>query len=781
MAVNLTQKSKTDANGRINEVDIYSGTTLTEIDSYTYLANGQLSSVSKRNAQGVLIESDTYYNGKILSISKYDISGKIIESCSYNNSQLSSVAKYNSAGKITEYDYYTNGVLTQVMNTNTQGALVTLDNYKYVNGQLNTITKTNSKGVIVEIDKISNSTIEIDSYVNGLISQASFKNTQGNITETDLYSYNGKLLTSIAKTNTQGETFEIDTYGLNTSLANYGYFIKQSDLYTKGLKVQTVLNDNFGKKIETDFFQYTDGKVSAIDRYNAQDVIFESDKYLAGTLVEVDKYLGDKTEYDRYVNGILSSAVVKNSQGMVIENDTYQYNSGSLSSITKTNIAGQIIGLDTYTYSNGNVSVISKQFSNGVLSQQTNYLNGQISSTTKYTDGKLIELDVYTSGSLFSVTKFNGGQITEMDKYSSGAVSEIDQYFYKNGKLATVVKTDPFGKIIATDTYYGSAYIENYPDTTINGQWSSHFGYGTADALKALSAVLGTPISDQPVPTYIASQWDLNSMHFDDLWAYGYTGKGIVIADIDTGIDLKNTALTQHLSAYNWNFVDNNNNVQDKNGHGTATASEMIASNTGSAVTGGAYDATLMVLKAMNDNGTGSAANISAAIRYAVDHGANVINLSLGGPLPSTLEQQALAYADAHGVAVIVAAGNAGTDDPQYPAIYAKNFQSVIAVGATTNTTNGLALSYFSNEAGSTTPFNFIDAPGSNITLYGLNSKVTQMSGTSMASPLVAAEIADLLSAHTNLSVQQIVTDVVHTASLSLIGVASNGMPLALA
>jgi subtilisin family serine protease len=776
----VTQITKTDANGRVKEVDTYSENALTEIDTYSYLSNGQLLTILKRNGQGTIFESDSYYNGRLSSVNKYNEQGTIFESDSYYNGQLSTVNKYNGQGKIIESDYYTNGLLSQVSNINAQG-MGTLDSYKYTNGQLSSISKTNSKGVVVEVDKFSNGNVEIDSYTNGVISQATFKNALGNVYETDLYRYNGYQLSSIVKSNAQGETYQIDYYGLNTSLYNYGYFIKEKDYYRNGVIYQIVLNDKSGNKVETDTYQYTNGQVSSITKFNAQGVMTETDKYSAGVLIEVDKYLGNNTEYDTYVNGVLTQGIIKNAKGIVIETDAYQYSAGVLSTVTKIDASGQKIGFDSYTYSGSNVLLTSNQYANNVLTQKTNYVNGQISAVTKYNNGKVFELDTYSSGSLFAVTKFSNNQIVEMDKYSKGVVSEIDNYFYNNGKLATVIKADPFGKIIATDTYYGSAYVESYPNTTINGEWSSHFGYGAADVLLALSSVLGTSVTDVAAPTYIQSQWDLTTMHFDDAWAMGYTGKGIVIADIDTGIDLNNTALTQHLSPYSWNFVDNNSNVQDKNGHGTGTASEMIAANTGGLVTGAAYDASLMVLKALNDSGKGSAANIAAAIRYAVDHGADVINLSLGGLSPLPTVQQALAYADAHGVVSVIAAGNYGIDDPLYPALYAEKLQNVIAVGATANTTQGLALSYFSNEAGSTTPYNFVNAPGSNVTLFGLNNTVNQWNGTSMAAPLVAAEVAVLLSVNSTLTSQQIVDDVVHTASLSLVGVASSNLGLLLA
>ena len=130
--------------------------------------------------------------------------------------------------------------------------------------------------------------------------------------------------------------------------------------------------------------------------------------------------------------------------------------------------------------------------------------------------------------------------------------------------------------------------------------------------------------------------------------------------------------------------LNQTNNVQDDNGHGTITAQELSAGpNFDDLIDGGAYDAELMVLKALDASGKGTDASVSQAIVYAVDHGASVINLSLGQNTPDASLFSALQYANEHGVIVAAAAGNNGSDSVNYPAAYAKIFPNVIAVGAT--------------------------------------------------------------------------------------------------
>ena len=114
--------------------------------------------------------------------------------------------------------------------------------------------------------------------------------------------------------------------------------------------------------------------------------------------------------------------------------------------------------------------------------------------------------------------------------------------------------------------------------------------------------------------------------------------------------------------------------------------------------------------------------------------------------------------------------GNDGASQPDFPARYAQAIADCIAVGATQASGSGFSMASFSDQAGSTTAYNFVDAPGVGIKGYGLNGAIYSWSGTSMATPLVAAEAADLLSAHTSLTINQIVQDIVHS-TVSLVGV----------
>ena len=419
--------------------------------------------------------------------------------------------------------------------------------------------------------------------------------------------------------------------------------------------------------------------------------------------------------------------------------------------------------------------------------------------------GFLKEIDGFVSGKLNLVATFSAqGLLTEIDRYAvdgstilekdifeypsgsvrpnketitdgSGALLQTDIFSYgANGALSTIVKYDPSGNLIETDTFNSRGKligITNGATTTsptgtnagsTGSSWSVKFGYGEIDVLKAFSVALNKTIPDVPFPSSIKNNPTLSVMHFDDAWAAGYTGKGIVIADIDTGIDLTNKDVAANISSSSWNFINNSANVQDDNGHGTFTASEMVAANNGIGLTGAAYDAQLMVLKALDSKGEGTTTNIASAINWAVDHGANVINMSLGWTGPDSLLESALQNAKNHGVIIAVAAGNSSGSSPDYPAAYAQSISTVISVGASSiKSASSFSFTSFSNQAGSSSPYNFVDAPGQSVLGYALNSSIQKWSGTSMSAPLVAAEAADLLSANAGLSSDQIVTAIV--------------------
>jgi serine protease len=183
-------------------------------------------------------------------------------------------------------------------------------------------------------------------------------------------------------------------------------------------------------------------------------------------------------------------------------------------------------------------------------------------------------------------------------------------------------------------------------------------------------------------------QWNFDQIGAESAWEKS-TGVGAVVAVIDTGVayaDAPGGRFTQvrDLSGTRFvpgfDFVNDDNEPYDEHGHGTHVAGT-IAQSTHNAygVAGLAPGATIMPIRVLDGSGRGNTADIAESIRWAADHGANIINMSLGGPLPSRIMSDAIAYAHSRGVTVIAAAGNSSTSLPSYPAAY----RHVVSVAAT--------------------------------------------------------------------------------------------------
>lgn len=217
----------------------------------------------------------------------------------------------------------------------------------------------------------------------------------------------------------------------------------------------------------------------------------------------------------------------------------------------------------------------------------------------------------------------------------------------------------------------------------------------------------------------------------------------VILADIDTGVYANHPDIKPKLMA-GYDFVESDQTPQDTgNGHGTAVAGVMAAAtNNGIGVAGGCWNCMIMPLRVLDGNGAGSDATVAQAIQYAVDHGAQILNLSLSFADDSTVLKTAIDYAASHNALVIAAAGNQAGTAPRYPAAY----PSVLSVAGTEADDT---LSSESNY-GSTVD---MAAPGVSI-FSTLNADAyAAWTGTSFASPIVAAVAGLLKSAYPSASV----------------------------
>ncbi len=293
-----------------------------------------------------------------------------------------------------------------------------------------------------------------------------------------------------------------------------------------------------------------------------------------------------------------------------------------------------------------------------------------------------------------------------------------------------------------------------------------------------VAALQGNPAVEFAEPNYIAQayfvpndpglvqQTYLWNIQMAQAWDVTLSTPGVVVAVIDTGVDAAHPDLAAKIwhnlgelgtdAAGNdkrsngldddgdgyvddwqgWNVVGNSGNVQDDHGHGTHVAGTIAAdTNNGQGIAGVAPNALIMPVKALDVSGFGAYSQVAEGILYAADHGARVINLSLGSPSPSGLLKAAVQYAYARGSVVIAAVGDSGSLGVNYPA----NYPNVIAVGATDLSNQLAPFSTFGDSVS-------LVAPGVDIYSTHPGGGYSQMSGTSMAAAHVSGVAALLAS-----------------------------------
>lgn len=228
-------------------------------------------------------------------------------------------------------------------------------------------------------------------------------------------------------------------------------------------------------------------------------------------------------------------------------------------------------------------------------------------------------------------------------------------------------------------------------------------------------------------------------------WYYNQGSPAAIIAVVDTGVQLDHPDLRDKLVS-GYDMVDGDATPEDGHGHGTHVAGIVGAiTNNGLGVAGTCPACRLMPVRVLNNDGSGTLADVAQGILWAADHGAQVINLSLSGTFDSQTLREALNRAWEQGVLPVCAAGN----DWQFggASIYPAIYDACIAVAATDQRD---AIAGFSNRG------DWVELAAPGVTIYStwIGSGYCTLSGTSMATPHVAG-VAGLLAAQ-GLTNQQI-------------------------
>lgn len=254
-----------------------------------------------------------------------------------------------------------------------------------------------------------------------------------------------------------------------------------------------------------------------------------------------------------------------------------------------------------------------------------------------------------------------------------------------------------------------------------------------------------------PNDSFWADQWGLRRIGLPTAWDRTRGSSSVVVAVLDTGVDAGHPDLTDAVLA-GFNIVADNADTHDEQGHGTAAAGIIAArTNNRQGVAGICWVCSILPVKVIGADGTGTMDDLALGIVRAVDSGARVISMSIGGPAGSATLDQAIAYATAKNAVLVAAAGNSGSSAPFYPAAN----PDVISVAGTDESDRLYSWSNYGDWAR-------VTAPGCN-PAPALSGGYVIFCGTSSATPVVSGLIALELSLVPGASVPAVVQAITET------------------
>ncbi|MDF2669354.1 MAG: peptidase [Paenibacillus sp.] len=292
---------------------------------------------------------------------------------------------------------------------------------------------------------------------------------------------------------------------------------------------------------------------------------------------------------------------------------------------------------------------------------------------------------------------------------------------------------------------YQSGILVARPASGISeAEWVYRWSHSYAVQYITENQVLRVSAAVTPNDPFVSRQKYLEQIHAPEAWTQVNYNDSLIIALVDTGVDLEHPDLKDNLVP-GINLVQRNQPPQDDNGHGTMVAGVIAASgNNNKGVSGLLWKAKIMPIKALEKNGVGDEDKLGEGIRYAVDHGAKIIVLSVGLLRNDPFLKETVQYAEDKGVLLVAATGNDDGSLVKYPAAY----PSVLAVGGVRTNNQVEPRSNYGPELDLVAPWS--------VYTTAMNGQYKYEEGSSMAVPQVAAAAALAWSVNPTLSVYEL-------------------------
>lgn len=266
---------------------------------------------------------------------------------------------------------------------------------------------------------------------------------------------------------------------------------------------------------------------------------------------------------------------------------------------------------------------------------------------------------------------------------------------------------------------------------------------------------IATAFLDPNDPGYL-SQWGPKDIFAPLAWDITLGSPNVIVAIVDTGVDYKHPDISGNYYVGGYDFINNDADPMDDNGHGTHMAGIVAAVTNNGIGVAGISQSKIMAEKVLNANGNGLYSAVAMGITHAANNGAKVISMSLGGNSSSKTLEKAVNYAWKKGVLIVAAAGNDYGGTITYPAAYSK----VIAVSAL-NPDDSFAV--YSNHGKKIE----LSAPGTSVYSTYLGGGYIYLSGTSVATPFVSGSAALVLSKNSRLTNKK-VRDILDNSAVDL-------------